>query len=131
MTLAARSGGRQVRGVGGFTLLEVLVALAVVALALGAGMRASGAMTGNAQRLSDVVLAQWCAQNQLTELRLLRSFPGVGDTEFACEQLGRSFAGKLITRPTLNPELRRVEAVVSDDTGAVLVGLTTVLPRPR
>jgi general secretion pathway protein I len=131
MTLAARGGGRQVRAGGGFTLLEVLVALAVVALALGAGMRASGAMTDNAQRLSDVVLAQWCAENQLTELRLLRSFPGVGDTEFACEQLGRSFAGKLVTRPTLNPELRRVEAVISDETGSVLVGLTTVLPRPR
>lgn len=115
----------------GFTLLEVLVALAIVALALGAGVRAAGAMADNSQRLSDVVLAQWCAENQLLEQRLLRSFPGVGETEFGCEQLGRSFAGKLVTRPTPNPDLRRVEAVVGDGQGRVLVTLTTVLPRPR
>ena len=115
----------------GFTLLEVLVALAIVALALSAGVRAAGAMSDNSQRLSDVVLAQWCAQNQLIEQRLLRSFPGVGETEFACEQLGRSFAGKLVTRPTPNPDLRRVEAVINDGQGQVLISLTTILPRSR
>lgn len=115
----------------GFTLLEVLVALAIVALALGAGVRAAGAMADNSQRLSDVVLAQWCAENQLLEQRLLRSFPGVGESEFGCEQLGRSFAGKLVTRPTPNPDLRRVEAVIGDGQGRVLLTLTTVLPRPR
>ena len=48
----------------GFTLIEVLVALAVVAIALGAGVRASAALIDNAERLADVVAAQWCADNQ-------------------------------------------------------------------
>jgi general secretion pathway protein I len=113
----------------GFTLLEVLVAMAIVAIALGAGLRAAGVLTDNAQRLSDVVAAQWCADNQLTGLRLSRSFPGIGDADFSCEELGRSYSGKLLTRPTPNPSFRRVDAVVSDEAGHVLVTLSTVLTR--
>jgi general secretion pathway protein I len=115
----------------GFTLVEVLVALAIVAITLGAGLRAAGVLTDNAQRLVDVSAAQWCADNQLTSLRLSRVFPGVGDSDFACEQLGRSYAGKLLTRPTLNPSFRRVDAVVTDSTGTPLVTLSTVLSRQQ
>ena len=113
----------------GFTLIEVLVALAIVAIALGAGLRAAGVLTDNAARLRDVIAAQWCAGNELTNLRLQRGFPGVGDADFSCQQLGRSYAGKLVTRPTFNPFFRRVEAVVSDDTGHVLITLATVVSR--
>ena len=113
----------------GFTLLEVLVALAMVALALGAGLRAAGALTNNAERLSSVIAAQWCADNQLTSLRLARVFPGVGDADFSCEQLGQSYAGTLVTRPTPNPSFRRVDAVVVDADGHPLVTLSTVLSR--
>ena len=77
----------------GFTLIEVLVALTIVAVTLGAGIKAAGALTGNAQRLADVTAAQWCADNQLTGLRLAKQFPSVGDGDFSCEQLGRNFAG--------------------------------------
>jgi general secretion pathway protein I len=114
----------------GFTLLEVLVALAVVAIALGAGLRAASVLTDNAARLADVVAAQWCADNQLTALRLSRSFPGVGDADFSCEQLGRSYPGKLTTRTTPNPNFRRVDAQLSDAEGHFLLTLSTVLGRP-
>ncbi|MEO5733584.1 MAG: type II secretion system minor pseudopilin GspI [Rubrivivax sp.] len=113
----------------GFTLLEVLVALAVVAIALGAGLRAAGVLTDNAARLGDVIAAQWCADNQLTNLRLSRQLPGIGDADFGCEQLGHTYAGQLLTRPTPNPNFRRVDAVVSDASGHVLVTLSTVLSR--
>lgn len=113
----------------GFTLVEVLVALAIVAIALGAGLRASGALTQNAQRLTDVTAAQWCADNALTEMRLARQFPGVGEAEFQCQQLGRDYRGQLRTRATPNPNFRRVDAVVLDDAGQVLVTLSTVLGR--
>jgi general secretion pathway protein I len=113
----------------GFTLIEVLVALAIVAITLGAGIKAAGALTSNAERLTAVTAAQWCADNQLTALKLARQFPGVGDTDFACEQLGRSYPGHLVTRPTPNPNFRRVDAQMFDDEGHPLLTLSTILPR--
>jgi general secretion pathway protein I len=113
----------------GFTLIEVLVALAIVAIALGAGIKAAGALTGNAERLSDVTAAEWCADNQLTALKLARQFPGIGDADFACEQLGRSYPGRLVTRPTPNPNFRRVDAQIFDAEGRPLLTLSTILPR--
>jgi len=113
----------------GFTLVEVLVALAIVAIALGAGMRATGALADNAQRLADVSAAQWCADNQLTALRLARQLPGVGDADFSCDELGKTYRGQLQTRPTPNPNFRRVDALVSDEAGRPIVTLSTVLGR--
>lgn len=113
----------------GFTLIEVLVALAIVAVTLGAGIKAAGTLTDNAQRLAEVSAAQWCADNQLTGLRLSRQFPGVGDADFACEQLGRTYQGKLVIRPTPNPNFRRVDAQVSNDAGQFVLSLSTVLGR--
>jgi len=77
----------------GFTLIEVLVALAIVAITLGAGMRAAGALADNAQRLADVSAAQWCADNQLTGLKLAKQLPGIGEADFECLQLGRTYRG--------------------------------------
>jgi general secretion pathway protein I len=113
----------------GFTLIEVLVALAIVAVTLSAGIKAAGALTNNAQRLSDVSIAQWCADNQLTALKLSRQFPGVGDGEFGCQQLGRTFAGRVEIRPTPNPNFRRVDAIVLDEADRPLLRLSTVVPR--
>jgi general secretion pathway protein I len=113
----------------GFTLVEVLVAVAIVAITLAAGLKAAGALTDNAQRLSDIVNAQWCADNALTNLRLAKQFPGVGDIEFACNQMGRDYQGRLVTRPTPNPNFRRVDAVIVSETGVPLLTLSTVLGR--
>ena len=112
----------------GFTLLEVLVALAVVAIALGAGLRAAGVLTDNAARLADVVAAQWCADNQLTGLRLARVFPDVGTSSFSCEQLGHRYAGTFTVAPTPNPNFRRVDAQMSNDAGQPLLSLSAILP---
>ena len=115
---------------GGFTLVEVLVALAIVAVTLGAGLRAAGVVTDGARRLAEVTAAQWCADNQIAEMRLSAEFPGVGDADFSCRQLGRSYAGSLRTRPTPNPNFRRVDATVRDADGRTLVTLTAILGRP-
>ncbi|MDB5913164.1 MAG: ral secretion pathway protein, partial [Ramlibacter sp.] len=45
----------------GFTLIEVLVALGIVSIALVTGLQATAALTRNAQRQSDVLLAHLCA----------------------------------------------------------------------
>lgn len=115
---------------GGFTLIEVMVALAIVAVALSAGLRATQALADNAQRLQDVTAAQWCADNQLTELRLMRTFPGTGQAEFRCEQLGREYLGRLVVRPAgFNPDFRQLQATVYTADGVPLVTLTTLAYR--
>lgn len=113
----------------GFTLIEVLVALAIVAITLATGVKAAASLRANAERMTDVTAAQWCAENQLTGLKLARQFPGVGDTEFSCEQLGRSYRGQLVVRPTPNPNFRRVDARISTESGDPVLGVSTVLPR--
>ena len=120
------SAPRRVRG---FTLVEVLVAVAIVAITLAAGLKAAGALTDNAQRLTDVVNAQWCADNALTNLRLAKQFPGVGDADFECNEMGRDYRGHLVTRPTPNPNFRRVDAVVLGAGEAPILTLSTVLGR--
>ncbi len=114
----------------GFTLVEVLVAVAVIAISLAAGLRAAGVLIDNSQRLSDVIAAQWCAENHLVNLKLTRQFPGVGETEFACEQLGRRYSGRAQVAATQYGDLRLVDARISDESGRQLVRLSTLLYRP-
>lgn len=106
-----------------------MVALAIVAIALGAGLRAAGSLTDNASRLGEVIAAQWCADNQLTQLRLARTFAAVGESDFECVQLGRTYRGRLVTRPTPNPSFNRVDAVMSAADGRALLTLSTVIGR--
>jgi general secretion pathway protein I len=113
----------------GFTLIEVLVALAVVAITLAAGAKAASALGDNALRLTDVTAAQWCAENQLATMKLMRQFPGVGDADFACNQLGRDYLGKVRVRPTPNPNFRRVDAQVLTVAGEPILTVSTILPR--
>ena len=98
----------------GFTLVEVLVALGIVAISLTAGLQATGAITRHAQRQSDMLLAQMCAENALTQVRLARQLPGVGDNQTGCEQGGRLLTVALGVRPTPNANFRRVDAQVLD-----------------
>jgi general secretion pathway protein I len=112
----------------GFTLVEVLVALAIVAIALAAGLQASNALTSNALRQSSVLLAHTCAENQLVAVRLSRQMPDVGDSTATCVQAGRDFVVNVSVRPTPNPSFRRVDAQVVEGGNPVL-RLSTIVGR--
>ena len=116
----------------GFTLIEVLVALAVIAITLAAGLQATGALTRAAVRQSDQWLAQICAENELTRLRLQRQLPGTGDSEMPCEQAGRLLRVRVAVLPTPNPNFRRIDAVVEGDVDGNtvrLLSLSTIIGR--
>ena len=112
----------------GFTLVEVLVALAIVAIALVAGLQATAALTNNAQRQSDLLLGQLCAENELVRLRLVKQMPGIGDSELRCEEGQQAFTVRLKVSATPNPNFRRVDAQVFSGESALL-RLSTVLGR--
>lgn len=116
----------------GFTLIEILVALAVVAMALATGLQATGALTRQAQRQTDQWLAEMCAENELTRLRLTRQLPGVGDSVVNCDQAGRNLQVRLAVSPTPNPNFRRIDAVVEgivDGQSVRLLSISTVQGR--
>ncbi len=115
---------RSVR-VRGFTLIEVLVALGIVAIALAAGTQATMALTRNAQRRSDVLLAKLCAENELVKARLARQMPAVGDAGLVCTQANTSFGVTVSTTPTLNPNFRRVDVQVRDAADFPILRLST------
>ena len=112
----------------GFTLVEVLVALSIVAIALMAGMQATAALTRHAQRQSDVLLAQLCAENELVKVRLARQMPSVGENQVACEQAGQVFTVQASVQPTPNVNFMRVDAKVFRDDAFVLT-LSTIVGR--
>jgi general secretion pathway protein I len=112
----------------GFTLIEVLVALAIVAIALVAGLQASAALMHNAQRQSDVLLAHICAENEFVRMRLSKQMPGVGESQEPCEQAGEAFTVHIKVSPTPNPSFRRIDAQVLSGTAPIL-RLSTVLGR--
>ena len=116
----------------GFTLVEVLVALAVVATALAAGLQASGTLTRMAERQSQQWLARLCANNALVHLRLKVQLPDVGTQSMECTQANTAMQVRLTVTTTPNPSFRRVMTSVAaagsaEDTA--LMDLATVVGR--
>lgn len=116
----------------GFTLIEVLVALGIVAIALMAGLRSTDALTRNASRQSTQWLAQICAENEFTRLRLSRQVPPIGESQVACPQVQLNLQVNLSVQVTPNPNFRRVDARVVQVQGSEatpLLQLSTVMGR--
>lgn len=119
---------RRIKHCRGFTLLEVLVALGMVAVVLAAGVLATSALTRNAAHQSLVLLAHLCAENELITIRLSRQMPDVGNKTVVCNQANRNLQVAVSVKPTANPEFRRVDAQVSDSNIPIL-SITTVVTR--
>ena len=116
----------------GFTLIEVLVALGIVAIALMAGLRSTDALTRNAKRQSTQWLAQICAENEFSRLRLSRQVPAVGNSSVSCPQAGLDLQVNLSVQVTANPNFRRVDArvvQVEAEVNTPLLQLSTVMGR--
>jgi general secretion pathway protein I len=111
----------------GFTLIEVMVALAITAIALTAGLQASGALTRLAERQSTQWLAQLCAENALVQMRLHPQMPALGGNTQTCEQVGASFVVRLQVSTTPNPSFRKVVASVDANLSGTAGSATTLL----
>ena len=112
----------------GFTLLEVLVALVIVGTALAASLRAIGSLTQNSTDLRIAMMATWSAENRLTQIRLAREWPPLGQRSFACPQGELPLRCEEEILATPNPAFRRVQVSVIDTTGRRVLMLSQVVP---
>jgi len=93
----------------GFTLIEVLVALAIVAIALMSALRAAGQGTSNVGELRSRLLAGWVAENMLAEHRARRDWLPLGIQRGTGRQGGLDFTWREEVITTPNPSFRRVD----------------------
>ena len=99
----------------GFTLLEVLIALAVLALALFALSRSAALAIDAAAHREQVLLAGTVAANVLAEIRLSEPVPALGQREGQQRQGGREFHWRATIGDTDLPGIRRIDVAVALD----------------
>jgi general secretion pathway protein I len=97
----------------GFTMIEVLVALAIIAVALAASLRAVGTLANGEADLHRRLLAGWSADNELAQLRLTHAWPAIGSRSFDCSQGNLKLICTDRVTATPNPLFRRVEVLVA------------------
>ena len=119
------SHGRQ----DGFTLIEVLVALAIAGVALAACVRALGVGATGVRAMQERSLAQQAAQNFMAESRLQAVFPAVGRRTQPCPQGPLRFQCEQVVQATPNPDFRRMTVRVRLGKGPVLTELDGITSR--
>jgi len=122
---------RQAARRAGFTLIEVLVALTILAVALTAAMRAMGSMTESSASLQQRMLAEFSAENHLATLRLSKTWPEPGSRGYDCPQGGVALWCEESVSGTPNPSFRRVEIAVypsAANKSVRLAWLVTLVP---
>ncbi len=117
----------------GFTLLEVLVALAVVAVALAALIKVASNNVQNAIYLRDKTLAHWVAMNKITEYHVNREWLPVGERSGSSEMAEREWFWSILTATTEDSSTRRIEVSVraDEDQEDPLVVRVAFLPQPQ
>lgn len=102
----------------GFTLIEVLVALAVLTIALAAVMRALSQSIDTSASLRDRTVAMWVAQNRLAMHQVTRDFPAADTTEGEAEMAGRAWRWReQVTPAPGEAAMRRIHIEVRAATG--------------
>jgi general secretion pathway protein I len=107
-----------IRASRGFTLVEVLVALAVVALALLGLTKVAALQAANADALRQRTLAGWVAANVLVETRLAAGLPPTGRSDGRVELGAHRWRWKRDVGSTPDPQVRRVDVTVFADDDA-------------
>ena len=119
----------------GFTLLEVLIALAVLALSMGAVIKATSDYTNNQSYLRDRTMAMWVARNVLVRFQVDKEWPDVGERKGTQEMGNREWRWLAVTSQTDEAELRRLDVEVfpidSEDDESPLSVLSGFLVQPN
>ena len=117
-----------------FTLVEVMVALAVIALGLAAVIKTVTSTTNNTIYLRDKTLAYWVAQNQISEIEINTAAPKSGFTDGQETLAGLTWHWTRKVEGTEDPDTSRVEVTVRKDkdrSAQNYATLITLLFNPR
>jgi general secretion pathway protein I len=112
----------------GFTLLEMLVALAVFSLAALALIRLQSVTIRTAADLDSKAMGQIVAHNLMVDLQGDPQPPSTGDMEGEVDNGGRKWRWTRVVAPTEDPRLLRVDLVVNGDFGQSPAALTFMRP---
>lgn len=115
----------------GFTLIEVLIALAIAGIALAACVRALGIGVNGVRNMQERSLAQQAAQNFMAEMRLQAVMPDLGRRTRPCPQGPMAFKCEQLVQATPNNSFRRVTVRVNLGKGPVLAQLDGLMSRLR
>lgn len=116
--LRAWQPGRPRQPAHGFTLIEVMVALAVLAVALSALIQAGAQRADNVGYLRDRTFASWIASDRLAEIRLEQDWPSPGTSDGKEEMAGRTWHWRAEVEETEEGRVRRVTLAVRADPDA-------------
>jgi general secretion pathway protein I len=97
-----------------FTLVEILVAVAILAVALAATTRASSVAADGSFETRARLLATWAAENRVAEIRARSIFPSEGTSTLTAAEGDASFTIEQVVTDTANPAIRKVELAVAD-----------------
>ncbi len=124
-----KAPGRQ----GGFTLVEVLVATAILAFSMAALLKSAGEYAFGTAHVQDRVIARLVAENALVELQTAKEWASPGTASGEEEMVGREWFWRAdVTEIKDNPALRRVHIKVVEDTldNRILAELVSYISPP-
>jgi len=128
----ARNAG-QASSVRGFSLLEMLVALAIVSIGLIAALRATGVGTEGVGEYRNRMLALWLAQNIVSERTARQDWPSPDVVSNEEEFAGHRFVVRQEVKTTPNPQFRRLDVSVAarEEPGRILQRAVAFLTQIR
>lgn len=114
-----------------FTLIEIMVALAIIAITMGAIIENTTASTRNAQYLQDKTIASWVALNQIALVRARRQWSNASNKKGSVEMANQQWIWKMQIVKTSDINLRRlnIEVYSEDDDDQPLATMTSFLGR--
>lgn len=117
----------------GFTLLEVMVALFIIAIAMGGAIKVMGNAAQNTSHLTNKTFGQWVALNQMADLKIKKAWPKFGKTKGKQEMAGQKWVWQQETIKTADKNVKRIELSVwneADTEGDPSVTIVGFLAKP-
>ena len=97
----------------GFTLIETLVALLIIAIVLSTASRAIGLAISDVKDSYSREVASWIAANEYSDIKILGEYPDLGNSKKNVTMIGIDYQVEIAIVATPNPYFRKIDIAVS------------------